>query len=392
MAMPHDALVLDLSLLKGVTVDRASGHARVLPGVLLGEMDVELQKFELAVPSGQVSTTGVTGLALGGGIGYLTRRFGLTIDCIEACELVTPDGQKVRATVDMHPELLWGLKGAGHNFGVVTAIEFRTHHLDRNVATGFIAFPIEQAIEILERLNEHMLSAPLELCVIPLLLRLPAIPGLPLPSIGQTALLFNIVYTGPTNQADRVFETLAGMGKPIFNQSVRSTWVEANSRADALLPWGNRTSSYAGHLPGLSRPLIAALVAVAQKQPSASHGGLSGAIALPGMGGAVDDVSEGSSVYSRAGAKWMWEVLASWTEPERDAEFVSWLDDVRSAVKPFMLKSGYINLSVNQGPEWLVGVYGGVEKYRRLVSLKTKWDPTNMFRFNKNILPLPGPQ
>jgi FAD/FMN-containing dehydrogenase len=386
-AMPHDAVVADLSQLKGVYVDGSSCRAKIMPGALLGEMDRELQRHELAVPSGQVSTTGVTGLALGGGIGYLTRRFGLTVDCFHACELITAHGKQVRASAEENPDLFWGLRGAGHNFGVVTSIEFNAHYLATQVVTGFMAFPLRQAESILLEIDAYMRTATRDLCVIPLLLRFPALPGLPESAIGQSGLLFNIVYTGSPSGAEAVFSALAAMGSPILNGFDPCSWVEANSRGDALLPWGNRKFSYAGHLPGLSPRLAADLVEVAQRQPQGSEPGLSGAIALPGMGGAVNDTSAESTAYARTGAMWMWEALAHWSDPARDDQFVSWVTAVRDAMSPHMLQSGYINLSADQGTPWLVNVYGGEARYARLIALKQQWDPDNMFRFNKNIVP-----
>jgi FAD binding domain/Berberine and berberine like len=386
-SMPHAALVIDLSLLKGLSVNPQTGHARIAPGVVLGEMDVGLQRYGLAVPSGQVSTTGVTGLALGGGVGYLTRRFGLTVDNIRACELVTADGRQIRASADENQELFWGLRGAGHNFGVVTALEVQAHPLAANLVCGFMVFPLAQAAAVLEQLDEYMTTAPRELCVIPLLLRMPAIPGLCADAVGKPALLFNIVYTGLLEHSAGVIGTLAKMGSPILNLIGPSTWVEANCRADALSPWGRRAFSYSGHLPAMTRPMIEAMVEMIAQQPTPSKPGIVGAIALPGMDGAVHDVPEDSTAYSRAGAKWMWEAMGVWDEPGRDDEFVSWVASVRQALRPHMLKSGYVNLTVHQGAEWLQDVYGGPVRYRRLTEIKAKWDPNNLFRFNKNIEP-----
>ena len=384
---PDGALVIDLSALKGIRVTPDARQVWLEPGVTLGEMDAALDRHGLAVPSGQVSTTGVTGLALGGGVGYLTRRYGLTVDSIRACELVTADGRKVRASAEDNPELLWGLRGAGHNFGVVTDIQFQAHPLGSDVVTGFVVFPLDKAQEVLEQLDWHMRSAPRELCVIPLLLRLPEIPGLAEKWIGESSLLLNIVYTGEPPHAESVIGKIEAMSQPIFSSMGPATWLATNSKADTLAPWGRRAFHYCGHLPSLTKPAIEVMIEQARKQPRKLKPGIVGAIALPGMDGAVHDVDPESTSYCRAGANWMWECAADWDEPERDEECIKWVTSTRDALRPHMLASGYINLSCEQGVEWLEGVYGGKSRYQRLVALKRQWDPGNVFRFNKNIRP-----
>ncbi len=223
-AMPDGTLVLDLTRLKAINVDPDSGFVRLGAGVLLSEMDAALEQYQLVVPSGTVSTTGIAGLTLGGGVGYNTRRYGATVDNLVSCDVVTADGRQARASERDNPDLFWALRGGGGNFGVVTSFEFRARPLPRQVAAGFIPFPLEQAHDVLAALREYMPTAPRELAVVAALTQCPPMPPVPAEFHGKNVLMPVIVYTGPVEHAELVTDQVAALGRPIVKAIAPMLW------------------------------------------------------------------------------------------------------------------------------------------------------------------------
>jgi hypothetical protein len=385
--MPDGAYVVDLSRLKAIEVDPTSGIVRVGAGVTLGEVDTATQKHGLVVPSGTVTTTGVAGLALGGGLGFNTRMYGMTVDNMLSCEMVTVEGQVVRASAEENPDLFWGLRGAGHNLGVVTSFEFQAHRVGPDVYSGFICYPIDQAEQIMTALDAHLAGASRALTVDPVLLPAPPLPGLPESQIGTPILALVTVYTGDLATADDVIEAVAALGTPIANTVGPSTWLQANSILDAISPPGRRNYSRGGYIASLTQPLARMFIEKISKTPAPDGPGMCAAIAIQTLSGAFHDFDEDSVAFSRIGTNWLWEALVQWDDPARDDEFLAFTADVLAAAKPHLLPNSYVNLTAHQGEEWLRGLYGSEEKFRRLQELKANWDPRNLLRFNKNIAP-----
>ncbi|WP_063047018.1 FAD-binding oxidoreductase [Nocardia pseudovaccinii] len=387
-SMPDGAFVVDLSLLKSIEVDPESGKVKAEPGVLLGEIDAATQQYGLVVPSGTVTHTGVAGLALGGGLGFNTRRFGMTVDNMLACDLVTVDGRKVRASADENPELFWGLRGAGHNLGVVTSFEFQAHRVGPDVYSGMIIYSLDDAEKVLTGLDAHMAAASRALTVDPVLLPAPPLPGLPESLVEAPILILIVVYTGdPATGEDTIAELLAALGTPIANAVGPSTWLEANSILDSISPHGRRNYSRGGYIAGLTQPVVAEFLEQISQTPAPDGPPMSAAIAIQAVSGAVHEFDEDSVAFSRTGAMWLWEALVGWDAPDRDEEFLGFTARVLDALKPHILSNSYVNLTAHQGEEWLRGLYGSPEKFRRLQQLKSEWDPRNLLRFNKNIEP-----
>lgn len=388
-AMPDGALVLDLTALKAVDVDSASGVVRVGAGVLLSELDSALETYGLVVPSGTVSTTGIAGLTLGGGVGYHMRKYGATVDNLLACDVVTADGRQVRASAEDNPDLFWALRGGGGNFGVVTALEFQARPVPPLVAAGFMPFPLDQATDVLGALRDHMPAAPRELAVIAALTQCPPLPPIPPEFHGSTVLMPVIVYTGPTDDTERVIGQLAALGQPIVTAVGPMPWTAANQMLDAIAPPRRRYYSKGGYLSALDNDVIDVVVRHAASAPEPTMPPLPSAVQnLWAMGGAIsEDFSENDTAFSREGAPWFWEIVTEWDRPEDDATFHRWVDDTRADIKPHLRSNSYVNLSTDEGPAWRRGVWGSPEKYARLVRTKTEWDPGNLFRYNKNIPP-----
>ncbi|RZB14586.1 FAD-binding oxidoreductase [Streptomyces sp. F001] len=385
-AMPGGALVIDLSGLREITVDPDTRTVRAQAGVLLGELDAAAQEYGLVVPSGTVTTTGVAGLTLGGGIGHLMRRFGATVDNLLACEMITVDGRKVRADETENPDLFWALRGGGGNFGVVTAFEYRAHPLGPDVVSGMIVFPGDQAAAVLAQLPAFMADAPRELGLAAALTFAPPLPAVPEEAYGKPILMLIPVHTGDFAEAEKTVTALAGLGAPVLNTVRRTTWLETNSMLDATAPYGWRANARGGYLAALTAPVIDTLLERLAASPNLP--GTVTAINVWALGGAIsEDVDEEATAFSRAGASWLWETATLWTQAEHDAPYDAWADATTTAMQPHSLSNAYINLTDDQGEAWRRDVWGSGAKYRRLAEIKAEWDPRNLLRHNKNIAP-----
>lgn len=388
-AMPDGALVVDMSNFKEIEVDEETGRARLGAGVLLGEMDPALAAHGLVVPAGTVGTTGVAGLTLGGGIGYNMRRYGSTVDNLLACDVVTADGRKVRASAIENPDLFWALRGGGGNFGVVTHFEFQARPMQPTVLAGFIPFPLDQAPRILAGLRSHVPTAPRELAVIATFAECPPLPTVPEDKIGAKAIILIVVYTGAQEDGEPVVADLAALAEPVAVAVQPVPWPVANRMLDVIAPPGRRVYTQGGYLADLTDEIIAIAVKHAQLAPAPTAPPQPGTVQnLWVLGGAVStDFDESSAPFSRENAGWLWEAAINCDDAADDETFIGWADKVHAALEPHFLPNCYINLTVDKGERWRRGVWGPEEKYQRLVAAKTKWDPTNMFRFNKNIEP-----
>jgi FAD/FMN-containing dehydrogenase len=391
-AMPNDALVMDLSLLKTISVDPDASVVRLGAGVLLQEMDAALADYDLVVPAGTVSTTGLAGLTLGGGIGYHMRKYGATVDNLRSCTVVTTDGRRLRASETENPDLFWALRGGGGNFGIVTELEFLARPLSRYVAAGFMPFPLEQASEVLAGLRAYLPSAPRELAVVAALTRCPPLPPIPPEFHGADVLMPVIVYTGAAKHADRVIGDLASLGRPIVSAVGPMPWIQANQLLDAIAPPGRRYYSKGGYLSELTDAAIDVVVAHTATAPPAATPPLPSTVQnLWALGGAIsEDFDENSVAFSREATNWLWEIVTEWDDPADDAVYHDWLDGTLAGIKPHLRSNGYVNLSTDQGPAWRRGIWGSPAKYARLAEAKSTWDPNNLLRYNKNILPKSG--
>ena len=388
VAMPDGALVLDMTAMTKLTVDRATSICRVESGVLLGQLDAGTQEYGLVVPAGTVSTTGVAGLTIGGGVGYNMRRYGATVDSLLACNVVTTDGRKVRASKTENPDLLWALSGGGGNFGVVTEFEFQGHPVGPQVFSGVIVFPVDQAGEVLTNLREFMPKAPRELQVIAAGTACPPFPPVPAAIHGTPVQMVLVVYTGPAEKAAGIIDQLCALGRPIVPMVGPNSWVDTNRMLDQIAPYGRRMEARGGYLAKLDEAVITAMVKNLTTAPAPTAPLPSTVQNLWFMGGAVsEDFAEDSVAFSREGANWFWESVCQWDGAQHDEDYIAWSKTSYADMKPSMRANGYVNLTCDLGPEWLKGLYGAESKYRRLVEAKTKWDPQNLLRFNKNFKP-----
>ena len=385
-AAPEGALVLDMSGMRGVTVDPERRVVRAEAGVLLGEFDRATQEHGLATTTGTVTHTGIAGLTLGGGVGFLMRRFGTTVDNLLCCDLVTTGGEAITASADEHPDLFWALRGGGGNFGVVTSFEYRLHPVGPEVARAMLIYPLDQAAEILAQLEEYMRDAPREVMSI---VALAPARGLPVPDdlTDKPALIVIAGHTGNPDLAERDLAPVLDAGVPAVKVVERVPYTELNATLDALAPWDHRLHTRGGFLPGLGDEVISLMVERAAQAPPPCGPTPNTALAMWSMGGAVHDFPEDSTAFSRTDARWIFEALAVWQDQGADEAHIAWVDSVDAAMREHRLPNAYINLGAAADPDWLHDAYGGAARYDRLLKAKAQWDPGNLLRFNKNIRP-----
>ncbi|KAG6001988.1 hypothetical protein E4U21_003601 [Claviceps maximensis] len=365
--MPRDAFVIDMSLMKRIQVDAATGVTEIEAGVLLREMDAATQQHGFVVPAGTVSSTGAAGLTLGGGLGYLTRRFGMTVDSLLSVDVVTVDGRRMRAS---------GRENPGAVLGV-----------GPDVMSGLVVYAVDDAVAVLSQLDQVLAAAPRELTLYPVVLPAPALPGLPAELTGVLVLVLIVVYTGLLPAYEKAIAGLwSPTPQPLVDLVSPSTWLATNSILDVLAPFGRRQQSRGGYLAAITPQIAHTAVRQVMTAPTPDDAALpSVAIAFPCLGGAALDVDEASKALSRKGARWMWEVLGQWDGQHDDEEYMAWVDGVMTELNPFSLDNGYVNLSTDRGAPWLRRLYGSREKWDRLCALKNQFDPHNRLRYNKNI-------
>jgi FAD/FMN-containing dehydrogenase len=377
-----DGIVVDLSAMRSVTVDPVARRARVAGGALLGDLDRATQEHGLAVPAGQVSHTGVAGLTLGGGVGYLMRKYGLTIDSLRSAELVTAEGQFVRASEEDNEDLFWALRGGGGNFGVVTEFEFDLHEVGPIVNAGVLVFPYERAGEVLRASRELMAGAPDELTIHEILITLPMHEPFPPHLQGTRAAMLAIAHVGTEEEARADVEPLRELG-PSFDLLGPMPLLALQTMIDDDTRHGLGHYSKAQWLAGYEDGLIDALVERMPLAPSPmSH------VITARMGGAIERVPAGDTAFAhRSAANLLW-VIGLWDDPaDPDEPHRAWVNDIVEAARPHSTGGVYVNgIEDGGGPERVVSAYGA-ETFARLREVKRRWDPGNVFRLNANIPP-----
>ena len=373
-------IVIDLSAMKGIRVDPDAERVVAQAGVTWRELDHETQAFGLALTGGLMSTTGIAGFTLGGGIGWLMRKYGLTCDNLEAVDLVTADGRLVRASEHENPELYWGLRGGGGNFGIVTSFEFRLHRVGPTVLAGPIFFPGDQATQILRGYREYTADLPDEMTTLVNLTTAPPAPFLPADVHGKKVVAVVGVYAGPPEEGRRIAEPLRHLGTPITDLNGPMPYTVMQSLLDGLFSAGARNYFKAGYLAGLSDEAIDTLVRF--HGPSTSP---NSEIHIQHLGGAVGRVPDGATAFGGRGAPYLMNVVARWTDPGTDDAQIAWARDLYAAAEPFTTGGTYVNF-LSEGDDRVAAAYGP-DKLEHLARLKEVWDPTNTFRLNQNVKP-----
>ncbi len=371
-------LLIDLSLMHGVRIDAGTRTAHVGAGATWGGFDQTAQQSGLAAPGPTVSTVGVAGSTLGGGSGWLSRKFGLALDNLASVEVVTADGRILRASEKEHPDLFWALRGGGGNFGVATSFEFRLHRAGPDVFAGQIVYPFERVRDALRLYRDVMATAPDELQCYPFIIRIPPVDVFPKEFHGQLAVDFVVMHIG--EDGERAVKPFLDFGTPILAAVGTQRYTDVQQSFDAGLPAGRRYSSRSHDLGDLSDGVIEALASGIGSMP-----GEFTVVYLACGGGAMSQVAPDATAYFPRLAPFSVHILAGWTDASRDAEITGWARALQQALAPYAMGSVYVNLLDADEGDRVRAAYGG--NYERLAALKRTWDPENLFRMNHNILP-----
>jgi FAD/FMN-containing dehydrogenase len=381
LAVCDGALVLDMSLMRGAWVDPAARTARAQAGCLLGDVDRETQLHGLAAVLGFVSNTGIAGLTLGGGFGYLTRRFGWTCDTVRSMDVVTADGRLVRASEREHADLFWGLRGGGGNFGVVTSFEYDLFPIGPEIVGGAIAWRGEDAGEVLAMYRKLAADAPPELALVAAMRLAPPAPWIAKEMHGKLIVALFVCHSGPIADGERLVAPIKAFGRPVGDVIQRRTYLSQQSILDATQPKGRRYYWKAEYLRGVGPDRLAEFVEHSQHIPS-PH---SGNVVFP-LEGAIARLPADHSPMGNRDAVAVLNITGSWERAEDDARNIEWARGIWRDMRRFSTGGTYVNfLTEDEGDDRVRAAYG--RHYERLVEIKTTWDPTNLFRANKNIAP-----
>lgn len=375
-----DGVMLDLRNLATVSVDGGRRVARVGGGCTWGRLNDAAHESGLATPGGVISTTGVAGLTLGGGIGFLSRAYGLACDNVSGAEVVTADGSVVRCDAKSNPDLYWGIRGGGGNFGVVASLDFRLHSV-RDIVGGPTFFPVERGV--IEGFGELMADAPRDLGVLFGLTRAPALPFVPEPWHGEPVAALLVCWTGPPEEAEDVLAPMRKWGHILGQNVGPMPYPVINTLFDELLPFGLRhywKSLVADSVPGEA---ITAHVEHAFTVPTVESG-----VFFHPIDGACHDVAAGDSAFPHRDARFVVGIYGSWHEPAEDEANRAWVRRCYEALRPHYFNSEYVNFASQEDTAAVRSIYG--DNYDRLVEVKRRWDPDNVLRLNQNIPPAPS--
>ncbi len=379
-AICEGGFVVDLSGMKNIGIDPVARTVRVEAGLTWKEVNHELQAFGLGATGGVIGTTGVAGLTLGGGLGWLVRKHGLACDNLLSVDLVTADGTLLRASETENADLFWGLRGGGGNFGIATSFEFRVHPAGI-VLAGLLAHPIAQAREFLRSWRDFEATAPEEWTAGAVLLTAPPAPFVPRELHGAPVAAIAGVYAGPVKKGEDALRPLREFGPPALDMIQPMPYSAAQTMIDAMYPQGFHNYWKAQYLPAISDQLIDILVERFARVPSPMT-----SIVLEHNGdGAVNQVAQDATAFGYRDHSYILIIMSMWANPADSDRNISWTRELYDAVNPFTRYGVYVNYLGVEGEERVKEAYGA--NYDRLITLKNKYDPTNLFRMNQNIKP-----
>ncbi|MGC2063625.1 MAG: FAD-binding oxidoreductase [Thermodesulfovibrionales bacterium] len=379
-AMCDDGLVIDLSKMKAASVAPDTRRVTIEGGATLADLDAATQAHGLATPLGINSTTGVAGLTLGGGFGWLSRKYGMTVDNLESAEVVTAAGEVVHASATEHPDLFWALRGGGGNFGVVTRFEFRLHPVGPDVLSGLIVYPISEAKSVLQQYREFIAKAPEELAVWPVLRQAPPLPFLPESVHGKGIIALALIHAGDPKQGEPLIEPLRKFGTPLGEHVGVQPYIAWQKVFDPLLTFGARNYWKSHNFSTLKDGLFDVAIEYIGKLPSPQCEIFFGAI-----GGATTRPAPDSVAYAHRDTQFVMNVHGRWEDPVDDKRCIGWARDYFNASAPFASGGVYVNFLTADEGDRVRSAYG--PNYDRLARVKRKYDPDNLFRVNQNIKP-----
>lgn len=380
-AVCDGGLMINLTRMNSVNVDADARIANVGPGCTLGELDAATQAHALVVPGGIISETGVAGLTLGGGFGWISRSFGMTIDNLLSVNVVTASGELLTASDTENADLFWGLRGGGGNFGVVTNFEFKLQPLGPEIFCGLIVYPFSEAAEVLRFYREFAAAAPRELTVWGVTRKAPPLPFLNESVHGQLVQVLACAYTGDPAEGERLLKPLREFGNPHGEHLGMAPFTGWQAAFDGLQSAGSRNYWKSHNFDELNDGAIATLIEYIQTAPS-DHC----EVFIAQLGGAIEDVGATDTAYNHRSTPFLMNVHTRWDDAARDDAAVAWARGLFEAAAPFASGSVYVNFVSNEGSQRVHEAYPA-EVWDRLVALKAKYDPNNLFRMNQNIPP-----
>ena len=382
-AVCEGGLMVSFENMKAVSVNADDRTVRVEPGATLGDLDAATQVHALAVPAGINSTTGVAGLTLGGGFGWLSRKHGMTVDNLISAEVVTAQGTIVRASADENADLFWGIRGGGGNFGVVTEFEFRAVPCGPEVLSGLIVHPFAAAGSVLRQYREFVANAPDEVTVWVVLRKAPPLPFLPEEVHGTEVVVLAAMYAGDMEEGERALAPLRAIGDPIADVIGPHPFAGWQQAFDPLLTPGERNYWKTHDFDELSDGLIDAVLPFVERLPDPQCEAF-----FAQVGGAQSRVPDDGTAYQGRSAAFIMNVHGRWSDADQDGDGIGWCRELFDAAAPFATGEAYVNFMTDDDGGRLEAAYGS--SYGRLVALKNRYDPGNLFRMNQNIPPTGG--
>jgi FAD/FMN-containing dehydrogenase len=379
-----DGFLIDLGYLRGIHVDPVERTVRVQGGCTLGDVDRETQVHGLAVPSGQVSATGIAGLTLNGGMGMLQRKYGLTCDNLLAAEVVTAEGEVVTASEDSHPELFWALRGGGGNFGVVTSFTYRAHPVGPTMLAGLVAYPVEQAPQVLEFLRDYIADAPEEMSADAIFQYAPPLPGIPEEFRGRQLIGIFVRWCGTEEEGWEAVRPIQRFGEPVLNFIGALPLVAVQTMLDPLNPNGNLHYWTGEFIPTFDERSIELVARIGAELPT--HHTI---IQVIPFNAAVTRVAPDATAFAHRDDSWLIHVLGQWTDPADTERCRGWVRRVASELRTVGSGDVYLNLVTDEEETDRVRAFWNDDRLRRLSEVKAVYDPDNTFCFNHNVKPAP---
>lgn len=381
-AVCDDGLVIDMSSMCEIQVDPENRTVSVGAGARWADVDEATQPFGLATPGGEVSETGVAGLTLGGGVGYIRRKYGLSCDNLLSVEMVTAEGQLIKASESENSDLFWALRGGGGNFGIVTTFEYRLHPVGPNVTTVNPFYPVGKARQVLRKWREFTAKAPEEATTAFAIWVVPSHPDIPENLHGTNVCIFDGMHIGASDAADVDFRPLREMDGKLLDLSDRVPYVEAQRSFDEFFPDNRLYYWKALFLDELSDEVIEAIVSRAEERPSPET-----LVIIRHLGGAINRVGSSETAYQHRGARFMLSIDGAWNDPEESDRNIAWIRKFWEDMQPYSTGGVYLNFSgFGEGERNLWQASHG-DNYERLTEVKRIYDPSNFFRMNQNIQP-----
>ncbi|KWR89319.1 FAD-binding oxidoreductase [Cupriavidus sp. IDO] len=379
-AICDDGLVIDLSPMRAVHIDTGSRRAWVEPGALLADFDHEAQACGLATPLGINSTTGVAGLTLGGGFGWLTRKYGMTVDNLLSAEVITADGKRLHASEKENADLFWALRGGGGNFGVVTLFEFRLHPVGPWIMAGLLVFPAEQGKSVLSQYRVFTETMAEDMNIWVVMRQAPPLPFLPQAVHGTDVVVLAVFYAGDPAQGAPLLAPLRAFGTPVGEHAGPMPYTAWQQAFDPLLTPGARNYWKSHNFAQLPDEALEAMIDYSGRLPSPHS-----EIFIGYVGGVANRVAADATAYHHRDARFVMNVHTRWERPDEDAACIAWARDFFRATEPYATGGVYVNFLTEDEAGRIGAAYG--PNFERLAHIKQKYDPGNLFRMNQNIAP-----